>query len=68
MDVDLHQWAVADGFEAVNFAGFDDEDIAGRSFEGLSVDGPDSAALAYKLDFIVGMPMWARTFAGQSAE
>jgi hypothetical protein len=68
MDVHLDQWTIPDGFEAVNFAGLDDEDIAGATFKCLPVHGPESAALPDKLDFIVGMSVWARAFARQRAQ
>jgi hypothetical protein len=68
VDVDLDERAVTDGFEAVNFAGLDDEDVAGGAFEGLPVDGPEAPAVADKLDFIVGMAVRARAFAGQRAQ
>src|SRR5260370_22077299 len=68
MDVHLDQWAIPDGFEAVNFAGLDDEDIAGATFKCLPVHGPKSAALPDKLDFIVGMSLRPRAFARQRTQ
>src|SRR6201984_1591064 len=68
VDVDLNQRAVAYGFETVNFAGFDDEDVAGGAFEGLPVDSPQAAAFADKLDFIIGMAVRAWSFARQRAQ
>ena len=40
MDIHLNQWDIADGFEAVNLAGLDDEDIPGGAFKRLPVHGP----------------------------
>jgi hypothetical protein len=57
----LYQWAFAGGFEAVNFAGFDYEDVAGGAFEGLAVYGPYAAAFADKLDFVVYISGFAST-------
>src|SRR6266853_6406763 len=68
MDVHLDQWAIHAGFEAVNFAGLDDEDIAGAAFKRLPVHGPLSAAFADKLDFIVRMAVRPRAFPRQSAQ
>src|SRR5690242_10919462 len=52
---------IADRFEAVNFAGLDDEDVAGPALEGLAVDCPYSATLAYELDLVVRMTMRTRS-------
>src|SRR5260370_14185588 len=68
MDVHLDKWAIPDGFEAVNFAGLDDEDVAGAAFKRLPVHGPLSAAFADKLDFIVRMAVRPRAFPRQSAQ
>jgi len=68
MNVDLDQRAVSDGFEAVNLAGLDDENVSSATFKRLSVHGPYSAAFPDKLDLIVGMPMRPRTLARQAAE
>src|ERR1700747_2495764 len=50
MHVHLHQWTIPDGFEAMNLASLDDENIAGAAFKGLSVHGPNPAPLAHNLD------------------
>src|ERR1700740_2534432 len=68
MNVHLDQRAIADGFEAVNLAGLDDEDVPGAAFKRLTVHGPYSAALPDKLDLIVRMPVRPGTFAWQPAE
>jgi len=68
MNVHLHQGCVADGLEAVDFAGFDHKDIARSTFKGFSVNRPSSAAFPHKLDFIIGMPMRSRTLAGERAQ
>jgi len=65
MNVDLDERAIPDGFEAVNLAGLDDENVPRATFKRLSVHGPYSAAFPDKLDLIVGMPMRAGTLARQ---
>jgi hypothetical protein len=61
VDVELDQGGVACSFEAVDFAGFDDEDVSGTTLEGLAVDGPSSAALSDELNLVVRMAMRARS-------
>jgi hypothetical protein len=68
MNVHLDERAIPDGFEAVNLAGLDDENVPSATFKRLSVHGPYSAAFPDKLDLIVGMPMRPRTLARQPAE
>lgn len=60
MNVDLDQWRVAGRFEAVDFAGLDDKNVAGPPLEGLFVDRPSALAFADELDFIVRMAMRTR--------
>src|SRR5262249_3414206 len=52
----------------VDLAGFDDEDVAGAAFESPVVDGPDSAAFADELDFVVGMAVRAGAGTGLAVE
>jgi len=44
MNVHLDERAIPDGFEAVNLAGLDDENVPSSTFKRLSVHGPYSAA------------------------
>src|SRR5579871_2882077 len=57
MNVHLDERAIPDGFEAVNLARFDNENVSSATFKRLSVHGPYPAAFPDKLDLIVGMPM-----------
>src|SRR5215472_549864 len=68
MNVHLDQRAIPDGFEAVNLAGFNHENVPRAAFKRLSVHGPYSAAFPDKLDLIVGMPMRPGPLARQPAE
>src|SRR5215467_6346005 len=68
MNVQLDQRAIADDFEAVDLAGFDDKNVPRSAFKDLSVYGPYSTAFADELDFVVGMPMGTGTLARQTAE
>ncbi len=68
MNVHLDQGAIADGLEAVNLAGLDDEDVPSATFKRFSVHGPYAAAFPDKLDLIVGMPMRPRTLSRQPAK
>src|SRR5271165_548028 len=68
VDIELYERGIAEGFEAVNLAGLDDENVAGAALEGLAVDGPDAAAFADELDLVVGMTMRARSGAGFAVE
>jgi len=51
----LYERGIAEGFEAVNLAGLDDENVAGAAREGLAVDGPEAATFADELDLVVGV-------------
>ena len=68
MNVHLDQRAIPEGFEAVNLAGLDDENVPGAAFKRLSIHGPYSAAFPDKLDLIVGMPMRPGPLARQAAK
>lgn len=68
VDVELDEVGVADCFEGVDFAGFDDEDVAGATFEGGVVDGPNAAAFADELDLVVGMAVRAGAGTGLAVE
>jgi hypothetical protein len=68
MNVHLNQRAIPDGFEAVNLAGLDDENVPCAPFKRLSVHGPFSAAFPDKLDLIVGMSMRPGPLARRPAE
>jgi len=68
MNVHLDERAIPNGFEAVNLASLDDENVPSATFKSLPIDGPHSAAFPDKLDLIVGMPMRPGTFARQPAE
>ena len=57
MYINLNQGRVINAAEAVDLTGFDDENVTCASFEFLSVDGPEAAALPYELDFVVRMAM-----------
>jgi len=57
MNVHLDERAIPNGFEAVNLAGLDDENVPSATFKHLPIDGPYSAAFPDKLDLIVGMVM-----------
>jgi len=57
MNVHLDQRGIPDGFEAVNLASLDDENVPSATFKSLPIDGPYSAAFPDKLDLIVGMAM-----------
>ena len=61
VDIHLYEGSVSHAFEFVNFAGFDDEDVAGLSFEFLALHLPASSPRAYELDLVVWVPMRART-------
>jgi hypothetical protein len=64
MNVHLDERAIPGGFEAVNLAGLDDENVPSATFKRLSVHDPYSAAFPDKLDLVVGMPMRPRTPSG----
>jgi hypothetical protein len=66
VDIELYQQRIADHFEAVDFAGLDHEDVSRAAFEGFAIDGPHPTAFADELNFVIGVPMWARTRAGFS--
>src|SRR5271165_2181558 len=68
MDIDLYERGIAEGLEAVNLAGLDDENVAGAALEGLAVDGPEAATFADELDLVVGVTMGARSGAGFAVE
>src|SRR5262249_44193283 len=68
VDVELHEGFVADVLEAVNLAGFDDEDVAGTPLELDAVHVPASASRLDELDLVIGMPMRTRPSAGFSVE
>jgi hypothetical protein len=67
MHVELDKWCIADAAEAVNLAGFDDQDVAGAGLELLAVYGPEAAAFPHELDFIVRMTMRSGAAARKSA-
>src|SRR5262245_53984000 len=62
--VDLHQRLVADGREAVDLAGLDDDDVAGAPLELAAVHHPSAPARPNELHFVVGMAMRAWPAAG----
>ena len=62
MDVDLDQRAIPDGFDAVNLAGLDNKSRR-RHLRTSCPFTVRSAAFPDKLNFVVGMAVWARAFA-----
>jgi hypothetical protein len=61
VDIQLYERRIAGHFEAVDLAGLDDEDVSRAAFKSFSIDGPDATAFTDELDFIIGVPVWART-------
>ncbi len=68
MHIELDKGSVTDAAKTVNLAGLDDENVTRPRFEFLSVDGPETAAFPYELDFVVRMTMGTRTTAREGAE
>src|ERR1043166_7516478 len=68
MNVYLHQRRIAYGLKAVDLAGLDHEDVSRPIIESLTVNGPDPAAFADELDFIVRMEVRAWTRSGLAIE
>jgi hypothetical protein len=68
VNVDLHQWRIADATKAVNLSGLDDQNVACAGFEFLSVDGPEAATFPHDLDFIIRMTMGPRATSRERAE
>ena len=68
MDVELHEWFIADDLEAVHLARFDDEDVTRAGFELYAIYYIMSAAFTDELDFIVGMAVRPRSFAWKAVE
>jgi hypothetical protein len=64
VNVELDEGRVADDFKTVDLSGLDDKDVSGAPFEGLAVDGPETAAFADELNFVVRMAMRTRAGAG----
>jgi hypothetical protein len=58
------QRRIAYRLETMNFAGLDDEDIAGTALKGFAVDRPHSTALADELNLIIRMPVRPRSRTG----
>ena len=61
MHIELYQGRIANHLEAVDFARFDDKDVASRSFETGAIDGPHATTFADELNLIIGMPMGPRS-------
>src|SRR5262245_28991704 len=61
VDIELHEWNIADALETVNFARFDDKNVSGARLEFRAVDDVAAAAFANELDLVVGMPVRPRT-------
>src|SRR4051794_6067369 len=55
--VELHQRRIADGFEAVDLARLDHEDISRTALESLVADHPHAAAFADELNLVIRMTM-----------
>jgi hypothetical protein len=53
VDIELHQWNVADGCEAVNLARLDDENVSRARLEFLAVDDIAAAALPDELNLVI---------------
>jgi microcompartment protein CcmK/EutM len=68
MDVELNQRLVPDAREAVNLAGFDDENVTGPSLELLTVDAIEAAAVLDELNFIIRVPMRTGTAARKAVK
>src|SRR6266850_5380559 len=68
VDVELYQWRIANGLEAVDLAGLDDKDVSGAALERLAIDSPRSAALTDELDLVIRMPMRTRSRTGLAIE
>jgi len=61
MDIELHEWPVADATKAVHLASLDHENVSGTRLERLSVHRVLAAPLTDELNLIVGMAVrsWA---------
>jgi hypothetical protein len=68
MYINLDEGCIADAAEAMDLPGLDHKNITGAGFEFLPVDGPDTPAFPYKLDFIVRMTMGPGTTPGKGTE
>src|SRR5690349_17494478 len=68
VDVDLYQWRLANSLEAVDLTGLDDKDVSSAALECLAIDRPHPAALPDELDFVIRMPMRARSRTGLAIE
>lgn len=68
MHVHLHQVRVTDALEAVDLAGFGDENVARPRLGFLPVDGVQPASLSDELNLVVRMAMRAGTFPGKSVQ
>jgi hypothetical protein len=63
VNIQLHEWLLANAREGMDLARLDDEDVAGAGLERLAIHGPPSAARLDELDLVVGMPVRTRTAA-----
>jgi len=61
VDIELHQRGIANGLEAVDLASLDHKDVSGAALERFAVHGPQAAAFADELDFVVRVPMRTRS-------
>src|SRR3974390_830397 len=58
--IDLYQWRIADGREAVDLTGLDHKNISCSAFERFTVDRPHSSSFPDELNLIIRMPMRPR--------
>src|SRR6266850_6761045 len=68
VDVELYQWRIANGLEAVNLAGLDDKDVSRTALKRLAIDSPRSTALTDELDLVIRMAMRTRSRTGLAIE
>jgi len=68
MDVELHERLIANGGEAVHFAGFDHEHVTRGRLECLTLDRPPAAARLNELDLVIRMPVRPGAAAGLPTE
>ena len=68
MHIHLDQWFVTDALEAMDFPGFNDQDVARSCIELLAVHYPEPAASSDELDFIVRMTMRTRAAAREGSQ
>jgi hypothetical protein len=68
VDVNLNERTIAYALEAVDLTGLDDEYVTGCALEGLTIDGPQTAAFPDELHLIVWVPVRTGPLARKSAQ